>query len=226
MILHKALYECFPVCQMPSIEQADMEQKKEKNIYDVSKPLYIISYCFGLACFKIDRNSRVLRTTSLNLCIFAMNLLFWGWSTMLRFNQDYNYQTGARSKLLDKLVSCQFTLQHVFGILVVVYNFMQRKHIEILLKSLDNFDRVFRSLRWRFEPSQSFLKVMVVLTIVGLIMLALHGIELLVEVPLFDGKGAFIYVQFMLFFLVISQQFAISVKFVDIRLSVLTNNFQ
>lgn len=190
---------------------------KEKNIYDVAKPFYIVLNMFGLACFKIDRNSRVLVTTALNKCLFAAFLVLWGLMNIL--HRNVVFESGAKSNLLDDLRGYQYKLQHYFGVLVLVYNFAQRKHVESLLKSLDNFDRFSRVFGSGFKPRFTHVIATIAFLVFLLTILLLHTVETCIMFPQFTVIQHIVYVQIMMFFLVVTQQFTISVNSVSIRLT-------
>lgn len=201
-------------------------KKKEKNIYDIAKPFYFALNCFGLACFEIDKNSGVLRTTKLNKCIFAVFYLFWGWMNYFRFNRATIFETGAKSEFLDEILGYQYRLQHYLGVLILVYNFAQRKHVGNLLQSLDNFDRFSQILGWGFKHRSNFVNSMIAFLVLSLTILLLHCVETIFLIPRLTVTHLIIFVQIMLFFLVISQQFTISVNSVSVRLTHLSENFE
>lgn len=197
---------------------------KEKNIYDVAKPFYIVLKFFGLACFKID--SKVLKTTALHKCLFVVFLIFWMFLKVVRFIHETVSASSAKSDLLDGLWFFQYNLQHYFGIIILIYNFAQRQHVERLLKSLDDFDRLSRILGWPFKPRSTLVFAMIAFLFLSLTILILHCVELLIKIPQLSWAQHAIYIQIMLFFLVVIQQFTLNVNFVGLRLNHLTNSFE
>lgn len=203
-----------------------MKQEKEKNIYDVAKPFYVLLNFFGLACFKFDEKNRILKTTALNFCIFAVFLVSWLWMNVFRFSRKTIFEIGVKSKLLDDLCGGLYKIQHLFGILVHIYNFAQRKSVETLFKSIENFDHTCRSLQWNFKPRSTFCHVMIAIFILLLTIVILHCVELLLKMSRFTVPQLLIYTFVMMFYVVVIQQFAISINFVGVRLTVIARNFE
>lgn len=197
-----------------------------ENNYQLLKPFYLILSAFSLACYNFNPKTKKLSTTAPKICAFTLTLCFWLYLIVYRLNEEIFFETGKRLLFLDMLWKYQYKLHHILGLLVFVFNFSQRSIVEEILKSFSNFDRHAQSLGWNFELSSRFYKLMIAQFCISSVMLLVECANIYVSIQVMTFVRLVAYFYIMEFYLLVSQQFAISASFVDTRVNALIYNFR
>lgn len=206
-----------------------------EDIYSSSKFICYILKLFGLAPFGFDKKTRKIKMSLVNYVEFAVTCSFWIFLTYLQLEnqQEYKFDTGVQSKLLDGLCQYQFLIQHFLATFTVVFTLLKRKNVENFLKFIFKFDQIVHRLDWKFKVVHSKY------TFVGLVLVSFFVI--------ITNKAIFIYILKIFgehnagiisllkvfnicivteFNLILSMQFMFSTFCVYARLTSLTRNFR
>lgn len=199
--------------------------KEIKSVYQFVKPFYFISSIFGLACYKFDSKVKKLKATVPRIIVLVLMLCFWIWN-IYEIQQFVTYDDEISTRLMNKIFKNQYLLQHILGPIVLIFNFTQRTTVGNILESLNSFDQHGKSLGWIFETSLTFYKAMFALLLFCAVLLSADCAYLFIVLPETPLVMILDYVYFMVFFLVISQQFILSANLIDIRLTAMIENFK
>lgn len=215
-----------------------MKKIIKRDIYESSKFLFVCLKIVGLAPYKLNTKAQKLTTTLSNYVEFAIAITAWAFLTWVQIRSsccDY-FDSGVKSKLLDKLWLYQYLLQHLFACLVIIFNFRERKTIETCLKTVHDFDNELERLNWKFSPAEvSSFPVLALFIFTGLIITTeMFAAQYLAKV---NGDRAEIFnlnsilppianVAVTTFYLILSAQFIYFTFIVYVRLNVLKKNFK
>lgn len=200
------------------------------DIFKLCKPFYAILKAFGLACFTIDKKTKALKVTLFDKMFLAVTIFLWISLTKVQLSKrfDAKYKNVVDSTLLDNLWLHQYIIQHVCGLFTIVYSFAQRKKIGDLLKIISNFDRKSSNFNCNATGQEKIFRMSILLFLICIFILILYVI-------IFSIKNNFStryttaviavsccnYFFIVLFYVVLSEQFIVSVFCIRARLTAL-----
>lgn len=126
------------------------------NIYRSASYFYYVMKILGMAPYTFDRKCFKFRTTSLDYLRLIGTLAGWIYINFVHI-QTYDsrrYKLGIQFKIIDGLwMNCYFF--QTFAIPVILFfNFIRRKNVENLLKSIHDFDVRIEKLGLQFKAKQ------------------------------------------------------------------------
>lgn len=207
----------------------------QSNTFSLCKPFYFILKFFGLACFTIDEKTKKLRSTLFDKILFVFILTIWIICSWIQFSRRMPSYVGSSvaDVILDSLWYHQHNIQHVFGVLVILFNFKQRKIVGKLVKTLLDFDQKAETLGWIvnsqkliFAAVVSTFSALVVLTAVASALYAYKYEWIQRLTPATIAFNTISYSIILLFFLVVSQQFIVGAFCVRSRITTIARNFE
>lgn len=206
--------------------------KNNTDIYSSFGVFFYVLKTLGLAAYEFDRKDLEFKTTWNSFLQFTVSILVWTAFacynlTNLRLEP---FDSGVQSKFLDKLWQYQFFLQNLLTVLIVVFNFFQRKNIENFLKLLFNFDQQIDRLEWKYKSKKVEPSPVLILSLTAvIIMLAIYTIVFYCysENSFFiDVFETFAYTAVLEFFFLLSFQFIVSAWCIKVRLNALLLNIR
>lgn len=205
----------------------------------VSSQVYFfyILKCLWLASFGFKLNAVEIETGIKEFIQLALAMAVWGSLSVIHCKSldMFDLPSGVQSTLLDTLWSYQIVLQHLLAFFNVIYNFCKRKHIESYPKSISKFDSCLDRLQWFYKVKQP---IRIMPLIMFLASVSVMGPFIVYESTLFHTYGHdltkdiiailinFGHVFNNMFFLMLSFQFIVSVRSVNIRMAALLENIR
>lgn len=207
-----------------------------KDVYVVLKPLFIILKIFGLASYRLDAESKKLKTTITDWILFFASLCLWcGMIWMQAFRKMNNtYVSGIDSPILDSLWRYQFVFQHFSGLTIVIFNFYHRQSVVKFLKIISDFDEKIKNLKLINVHSSKIFKRYVIAFLIGLVLLLCYGAAFSINNNLRTHSldaytltyNLFNFYFILIFYVLLSLQFIITVYCVRSRLTKIIENLR
>lgn len=204
-----------------------------KDIYFSTQLFYYVLKFMGLAFYQYDKEFKVFQTNLWSYFGVVASTSSWlglTWMTIKSF-QVQSYTTGIGSTYTDNIWKYQFILQHILIIIVIVFNFVKRKKVELFLKRINEFDHIVDKLNWKFKRVTLRYVTVVLCAVSSLLILTIQLFEIFVyeifgEVPrrILATVQLFDYILLSEFYLVLSLQFILSTHHIKIRLVALKQN--
>lgn len=207
---------------------------EKKDIYRISKPFFLITKFFGLACFTVDAKTEVLRTSWFDISLFISTIILWAVSSWVQLGRKALIEdTNVESVILDTLWFFQYTIHHYLALIMVMFNFKQRKVVGKVLKTFNDFDREMENLGWVSKSQEKLFIAVVSMFFSYLVIVAAYAAAFVFENN-WDGRMPTATIVFyttnyflvVLFFFVAAQQFILCAFCVRGRLISLHNNFR
>ncbi|KAL7023528.1 hypothetical protein ACKWTF_012656 [Chironomus riparius] len=170
---------------------------KAQNIYQAAIPFHYLAKLFGLGTYRITSLECDIKSSSCDLVVLAGTVSFWTLLAAYHIFQTFGFSSKLEdnSKYLNQIQQLSLITAITCTIFYGPINHIQRRHIQTMLKSFDDFDQKLRKVHWTHQIKNSrisflvfmiFLTIFVILSI--LMKLVIHnGI---VQVILFMHYGA------------------------------------
>ncbi|CAG9807456.1 unnamed protein product [Chironomus riparius] len=197
---------------------------KAQNVYQASIPFQYLTKCFGLGTYRITRYGCDIKSSCCDLAALAGTVLFWTFIAAFSIFQMITFDTSeldGNSNYLNRIQQLSSITSVVGTIFFGPFNHIRRRHIQCMLKSFNDFDKMLRKVHWTYQMNSSriyFLYLVTFLigfTILSLLMTPLvdNGIE---EVMLLTFNN--------LNYIVVSSQFIFAVFGAIKRMNILFLN--
>lgn len=204
------------------------------DIYKLSKPFFYIAKFFGLACYTVDTKTKVLRTSRFDILLFVATMVIWFTSLWIQLARKTLIDTtNLESLILGTFWFHQLNIHHYLALLLVTFNFTQRRTVRNLLKTLNDFDRKFGKLGWVSKSQEMLFIVAVVIFFSYLLIVVVYNIGFVLKYNWFERMPAATvafyttnYCLVVFFYFVVSQQFIVCAFCVRGRLISLRYNLR
>lgn len=123
-----------------------------------AKFFYFILKLLGLAPYRFDAKSSAFKMSFINYFGFFLSIIIYLAFLVIQLKVivETNFDSGVQSYLLDRLWQYQIVLQKVFIPLIIIFQFMKRKHVQSFIKLILKFDHNFERIRWRYKVTHSY----------------------------------------------------------------------
>lgn len=212
------------------------KQSKMKNIYHSVEYFFYFLKSLGLASYQFDKKSESFKTSFGNYLQLSAAIIIWILLLALQFIDldEFEYETGVQSSLLEQIWRNLYILKHFLAIFVIIYNFMKRKNVENFLKLIAEFDQTVERLNWKFKVTQFNLLmfamfVIPAFTIFLYLIVSMYGFEVYGNISINYAVAILRtsdYIILTEFYLMLSLQFILSSYCIKKRLTTMITNLR
>jgi hypothetical protein len=190
----------------------------------------------GLAFYSIDDKKQILKTSiwdyfHITIKVLVAILFIWLYYGYARIR---NYKSGAKMSILDEVWKHQYKVQLYLSVVLIIYNFIQRKRVESFLKKLSKFDSSMVNMGWKQNIDKlklwrlAILLAFPVLLIIGIypLMFLSGDIDMDLGQSYFNIINLTFYIYMMELYYLVVMQFVLCTDHVNRRLMSLKRNLR
>ena len=197
---------------------------KAQNVFQASIPFNYLAKLFGLGTFNITDWGCDIKSSIIDLVILSGTILFWTCIVVHYIIEnivDGNKEVLGESDFLNQIQQIGVIIGILLTIFLCLFNHNRRHHIQNILKSFDDFDRMLIKEHWTFQVKSSRIYI-VPLVMFMLIYLVL---SVLMKVLVDNTFTRIVLLTFNnLIYIVVSSQFIFAVIEAIKRMSILFKN--
>lgn len=201
-----------------------------ESVFHSSLPFHYLTKFIGLGFYKFNVDGQPFEIHIGHKISFILTVVSWTATTIFNLAVSFEkYFDGSQvdSDFLDKVSFFEMLMEMTFGLLLIIYNQKNVKHIHKLLVSMNNFDETLKEFKWRFLILNSWRYFLVVVGTAVYIIAAIfiHRVQT-TKLDLFEFFELMVFTTNLLLFTAVLCQFTVSVLGIKTRLYVLFRNVQ